>query len=90
MFSDADVIGVRTNANDRVPQVLEDRSGLHRVWISSWALEMRRNFESPLSKKMSSTEEKELSALLDSVAGRMVLRDDGPFQAIWELLPEAE
>ncbi len=90
MFVGADVIGVRSNATDRVPMALEDRSGLHRVWISSWALEMRRNSDSPLSRKLTSEEEKTLRALLDSVAGRMVLRDKSDFQAIWELMPEAE
>ena len=86
LFTGADVISARANAGKRLPQILLDQ-GSRRVWISSWAVEPLR--EVRMTGLLKATDEKALQRSFEAVHERMVKRDDGPYQTIWELLPVA-
>jgi hypothetical protein len=83
----ASVIPARLNANDRLPRILHD-SGSQRVWISSWVVEPLP--EVRMTRTLPPIDEKALQRLLQAVADRMVKRDVGPYQTIWELVPTAQ
>ena len=87
VFTGASVIPARLNANDRLPRILQD-SGSQRVWISSWVVEPLP--EVRMTRALPPTDEKALQRLLQAVADRMVKRDEGPYQTVWELVPTAQ
>jgi hypothetical protein len=86
VFTGADVISVRLDAHDRLPRILHN-IGPQRVWISSWAIEPLH--EVRMTGMLHPTDEKALQRSLQAVADRMVKRDEGPYQTIWELTPTA-
>ncbi len=57
------------------------------MWISSWTVEPLR--EVRMTGFLKAADEKALQRSFEAVHERMVKRDDGPYQTIWELLPVA-
>jgi hypothetical protein len=68
----------------RSPEVLLNADS-KRVWISSWAFEPSRRFN--IATKPDPRAEAAFRLFRESVRDRMVKRDDGPYQTVWELGP---
>ena len=86
VYTGANVLPTRQYATDELPRILRD-SGPQRVWISSWATEPLH--EVIMTRQLPAIDESALKRSLQAVGDRMVKRDEGPFQTVWELMPTA-
>jgi hypothetical protein len=84
VFTGADVVSAR--ATDRLTAILLE-SGSKRVWISSWAIEPLQEVRA--TGMLPPADEKSLQRAIQAVGDRMVKRDEGRYQTIWELVPAA-
>ena len=83
VFTGAEVISAHQNARSRFPQILEE-SNSQRVWISSWCID-------PLFSRFVKTrplvDDATVQRLIQANSDRLIKRDEGRFQTIWELAP---
>jgi hypothetical protein len=85
LYTGADVVSAGYHVG-RLPAILSDGDS-RRVWITSWALDPPR--EAYLTRAFKASDSEAARLCLEKVRGRMVRRDEGPYQTVWELAPEA-
>jgi hypothetical protein len=85
VFTGADVVSARTT--DRLTAILLE-SGSKRVWISSWAIEPLQEVRA--TGMLPPADEKSVQRSIQAVGDRMVKRDEGRYQTIWELMPAGQ